>query len=90
MDDFHVLKPTKNIPKGITCSQACWEGLAYALKHVGVDLHGLTCSKTCHDGHTCFETHAKKRACFQTFHFKIFQKWFRYCFETFYKHIDNN
>jgi hypothetical protein len=64
MDDFHVLKPTRNIPKGITCSQACWEGLVYALKHVGVDLHGLACSKTCHGGHTCFEsclTHVKKK-----------------------------
>jgi hypothetical protein len=103
MDDFHVLKPTRNIPKGITCSQA-WEGLVYALKHVGVDSHGLACSKTCHDKHICFEsclTHVKKklhalkhmqkkRTCFQMFPFKICQKWFRYCFETFYKHIDKN
>jgi hypothetical protein len=64
MDEFHVMKPTRNIPKGITCSQVCWEWLVYALKHVGVDLHGLACSKTCHDGHTCFEsclTHVKKK-----------------------------
>jgi hypothetical protein len=75
-----------------------------ALKHVGVDLHGLACSKTCHDGHTCFEsclTHVKKKlhalkhtqkkeAFFQMFPFKICQKWFKYCFETFYKHIDKN
>jgi hypothetical protein len=77
----------RNIPKGITCSQA-WEGLVYALKHVGVDSHGLACSKTCHDKHICFEsclTHVKKklhalkhmqkkRTCFQMFPFKICQK----------------